>query len=143
MDKVKALNKNKYIVGAKSVVWIIQNGHVSRFEDYTYTNKFPALLGWLHGHLCMATRHWRLYELDGYVGEYDSCSPRGEDIEHDSYVHESTYEILSITRKSLDKIINMVFDDFAKEFDMEKFPKTDEGPYVQLLRCQMASVAIQ
>ena len=93
----------------------------------------------------MATRHWRLYELDGYVGEYDYCSLRGEDIEHNLYAHESTYEILTIPRKTVDKIINMIFDEFTKVFDMEKFPKADNGPYAQLLtrRCQMVCVAIQ
>jgi hypothetical protein len=37
----------------------------------------------------------------------------------------------------------MIFNEFAKVFDMEKFPRTDEGPYGQLVRCQMVYVAIQ
>ncbi len=91
----------------------------------------------------MQTSDWRNLELDGYAVDHDYCSLRGEDLEYDSYAYEATHEILSIHRKSLDKLINMIYDEFAKVFDMEKFPRTDKGPYGQLLRCQMVCVAIQ
>jgi hypothetical protein len=67
MDTVKALNfinKKKVIVEAKTIAWIVTNGHVPRF-------KVMRLIGWVPGDFYMQTRHWRLYELDGYVGEYD------------------------------------------------------------------------
>jgi hypothetical protein len=35
------------------------------------------------------------------------------------YAYESTYKILSIPQKSLNKLINMIFDEFAKVFDRE------------------------
>ncbi len=53
---------------------------------------------------------------------------KGEDLEYDLYACEATHIILSIPRK-LDKLINMIFNEFAKVFDMEKFPRTDKGPY--------------
>ena len=61
MDTVKALyfvHKKKDIVEAKSVVWIIQRGHVPRLSDHTISNKISELLGWLPGELNMAPRHW-------------------------------------------------------------------------------------
>ncbi len=71
------------------------------------------------------------------------CSLRGEDFDYDSYAYESTHRILSTPLKSLDKLINMISDEFTEVFYMDKFPRTDKGPYGQLLRCQMVCVAIQ
>ncbi len=72
----------------------------------------------------------------------DICALRGEDLEYDPYAYEATHRILSIPQKSLNELINMIFDEFAKVFDLEKFPKTDKGLNGQLLRC-MVCVAIQ
>ncbi len=78
----------------------------------------------------MQTSDWRNLELDGYAVHNDYCSLREEDLEYDSYAYEATHWILSIPLKSLDKLINMIYNEFAKVFDMEKFPRTDKGPYV-------------
>ena len=37
----------------------------------------------------------------------------------------------------------MIFNEFVKVFDIEKFPKSDNRPSAQLLRCQMVFVTIQ
>ncbi len=67
--------------------------------------------------------------------EYDNWLLRVEDLEHDPYAYGATCRILSIPGNSLDKLINMILDEFAKVFDIKKIPKTDKGPYEQLLLC--------
>jgi len=146
LDTVKGLNfvnKKKEIVQAKGLAWLINHGHIPRLEDHTLKGKALRLHNWVPGDLYMQTSDWRNLELDGYAADHYYCSLRGEDLEYDSFAYEATHGILSIPRKSLDKLINMIYDEFAKVYDMEKFPRTDKGPFGQLLRCQMVCVATQ
>ena len=146
LDTVKGLNfvnKKKEIVQAKGLAWLINHGHIPRLGEHTLKGKALRLHNWVPGDLYMQTSDWRNLELDGHAADHNYCSLRGEDLEYDSFAYEATHGILSIPRKSLDKLINMIYDEFARVYDMEKFPRTDKGPFGQLLRCQMVCVATQ
>ncbi len=67
LAKAKALNfvnKNKDIVKSRRLAWLVNNGHVPRYDDQMLKDKILKLMKWVPGDLYMQTSDWRKYELD-------------------------------------------------------------------------------
>ncbi len=88
------IDKNKKIVESRWVAWLVNNGHVPRYDDHKLKDKVLKLIKWVPGDLYMQTSAWRKYELNGYVGERIYCSLKGENFEYDPYAYEATHRNL-------------------------------------------------
>ncbi len=61
---------------------------------------------------------------------------RGEEFENDPQAWEATAKLANLYPSLLVKIVQLIFVEAEKIFDMSKFPQTDEGVFGPLLRMQ-------
>ena len=87
-------------VSASNVAWLIYNGHVPKIGNHTYQQgRLELSKTWSMGDFYQATKHWESLGLSGYNAQYDYCSLRGDDLEHDLSSWEATAQLLKLIKK--------------------------------------------
>ena len=83
--------------------------------------------------------------LIGYEALHTYCAMRlgGDDLSDDPLSWEATSKLMTMGKKTLQRIIDLIFKLTSEMFDMGRFPSQDCGPWDKLIREQDLAIAIQ
>ena len=70
----------------------------------------------------------------GYDARLTYCSTRGDDLSSDPLSWEATTKLMKSGRKTLHRLIDLVFKLTAESFNTGQFPSRDDGPWDKLIR---------
>ncbi len=81
--------------------------------------------------------------MPSFPRQIEYCSMTGQDLENAQQAWEETSTFYDSEQKQWARIVQMIFDETSKVFQMEKFPVSDKGLFGQLIRIQQMLIRNQ